>query len=431
MKYLFALTASICIVFASAQGAFSYNTGAVFGWPIPYFPGSGIFMVRDFSGVPFNKVKIKVYNIDGEEVNSGMYPGYPAIWNGRDRNGRRVDPGVYHIKIEAEEVATGLHGTKEITILAGGGSRGSFTRGGWVGAKYVGMGRGGEVLADDVYSIYWNPAGLTELRHTQVLTEKEIREKAEKGKIDDITDSDLIKFSEEEKGFTIQTGLSGTMLNFGTSAGFWGMAVNMPRGVLGMGVYMIYTGGIDRRDYNGVKTGNLGYLGSAAYLSYGVSLGVSSFGFSLKGLYEHIGNNGFAGCGLDVGAQVYVLPFLKVGLMVQDLGTGMYPLDSRYNLRQRYLFSYPTLRLGIALITNRNFTLSLSGIKKLDEKQFGYGVGARYDILKWASVFVGFHNLVFSAGVTVHIIQFDASYSFTMDTITIGFNHNVSATVLF
>lgn len=431
MKYLATLSFSIIIVIASARGAYPYSTGGVIAWPVPYTPGWGLFSVMDYSGVPFNKVRMKIYNIDGEEVNSGLFPGYPALWNGRNRNGRRVDPGVYHVKIEAEDVRTGLHGTKTLPVLAGGGSSGSFSRGGWVGTKYIGMGRSGEVIADDVYSIYWNPAGLTELRHTKLVTEKEIREKAEKGKVDQITDADLVKFSEEDKSFSIQTGVSGSMLSFGAKAGFWGMAVNLPRGVLGMGVYLVYSGGIDRRDYNGVKTGNLDYLATAAYLSYGVSLGVSSFGVSVKGLYERVGNTRFIGCGADVGTQVYVLPFLKVGLMVQDLGTGMYPMDRRYDVRQRYVFSYPTLRLGIAIITNRNFTLTASGIKKLDEKRFGYSVGAQYDIMKWASVYIGIRDLVFSAGLTFHIVQFDIGYSFTMDTITLGFNHNLSATVMF
>jgi hypothetical protein len=384
-----------------------------------------------FGGALFNKVKVKIYSIDGEEVSSGMWPGYPAYFCGRDSNGDRLDPGVYTMKLDASNILTGLHGTKTVTLLAGGGSSGSFTRGGWVGARYIAMGRNGEVTANDVFSIYWNPAGLTELRHTQLITEKEIKEKAEKGKVADITESDLIRFSEEEKHFSVQIGVSGTMLPFGNNTGFVGMVVNLPKGVLGLGVYSIYSGDIPRRDYNGVITGDLNYIGTGVYLSYGVSLGVSSFGFSVKGLYEKIGNNSFMGCGVDVGTQVYVLPFLKVGLMLQDLGTGMYPLDRGYNIKQRYNFAYPTLRLGIAVITNRNFTLAVSGIKKLDQKTFGYSVGAQYDIMKWASVYIGMQNLVFSAGLTFHIVQLDVSYAFTMDTINKGFNHNFSAAVLF
>ena len=117
--------------------------------------------------------------------------------------------------------------------------------------------------------------------------------------------------------------------------------------------------------------------------------------------------------------------------MVQDLGAGMYPVEERHGVRKTYDLGYPTLRLGIALITNRNFTLSVSGIKKLEQKTFGYSVGAQYDIVKWASIFIGMQDLVFSAGVTFHVRQFDVSYAFTMDTIDHGFNHVVSMQLLF
>ena len=100
----------------------------------------------------------------------------------------------------------------------------------------------------------------------------------------------------------------------------------MPVGVFGIGSYTIFSGAIDRRDYNGVKTGELTYAATACYLSYGVSLGVTSFGFSAKGLCEKLGNTTMSGAALDIGTQVYLLPFLKIGLMVQDLGTGMYPV---------------------------------------------------------------------------------------------------------
>ncbi|OHD68717.1 MAG: hypothetical protein A2W19_12970 [Spirochaetes bacterium RBG_16_49_21] len=431
MKYALSASLTICFLILCIQESHAYRTNGVIVYPVPYYPGKGVFQAVDLSGTTFNKVKMKIYNIEGEQVFSGVYPGYPVIWNGRNDSGERADPGMYTVKIEADNIFTGLHAEKTVSILTNGGSRGTFTRGGWIGAKYIAMGKSGEVIADDVYSIYWNPAGLTELRHTQLLTAKEIKEKAEKGKVQDITERDLIKFSEEEKSFSVQFGVTGSVLAFGSNTGFAGMAINLPKGVLGVGLYTIYSGGIDRRDFNGYKTGELQYVGSALYLSYGVSLGISSFGFSLKGLYEKIGNNRFMGAGADVGTQVYVLPFLKVGLMIQDLGSGMYPLETSYGTPHRYNFTYPTLRLGIAIITNRNFTLSVSGIKKLDEEKFGYSIGAQYDIVKWASVYIGMQNLVFSAGLTFHVVQFDVSYAFTMDTVNKGFNHIVSASVMF
>lgn len=443
MNKIISIVVALGCCMASASTAYAYHSNGVVVWPIPYFPGNGVLQVTDIQavalaamgypgGAVFNKVKMKVYSIDGEEVNSGIYPGYPAVWNGRDRSGNRADPGMYIVKVEAEDIRSGLHATRTTRILAGGRSRGTFTRNGWVGARYVAMGRNGEVTADDVFSIYWNPAGLTELRHTQISTEKEIREKAKKGNVNDISEGELIRFSEGEKSFSVQMALSGSMLTYGSNTAFFGMAINLPTGVLGLGSYTIFTRSFDRRDYNGCKTGTIGYLATAGYISYGVSLGVTSLGFSLKGLYEKIGNDYYLGCGADIGTQVYLLPFLKVGLMVQDLGTGMYPMVKRQGLDQKYAFAYPTLRLGLAIITNRNFTLAVSGIKKLDQKNFGYSVGAQYDIMKWASVNIGLQNLVFSAGLTFHVVQFDISYAFTMDTVNKGnFNHIASVKVMF
>ena len=313
---------------------------------------------------------------------------------------------------------------------SGSGSRASYTRGGWVGAEYVAMGRTAEVMCDDVFSIYWNPAGLAGLDFTRVTAEEEITESG-KGRADVISESDLIRFSGEEKSFAVQAGLSGATIDAARNAAFVGLAINMPRGVFGLGACSAFSTWADRRDYNGAKTGGLTNAGTACYLSYGVSLGVASLGFSVKGLWEKQGNNNYIGGGLDVGTQVYVLPFLKVGFVAQDLGTGYYPVEDRLGLHKTYDLTYPTLRLGIALITNRGFTLSVSGIKHLEEKTFSYGVGVRYDIMKYISVFLGMQDLTFSTGVAVHVMQVDVSYAFTIDTIKHGYNNVVSMQALF
>ncbi len=94
------------------------------------------------------------------------------------------------------------------------GSRAVFTRSGWVGARYIAMGKAAEAIADDVYAIYWNPAGLVDLRDRQTLSPDEIREKARKGDIKGISEQDLIRFSDE--GNTrpfVQAGVSASMLD--------------------------------------------------------------------------------------------------------------------------------------------------------------------------------------------------------------------------
>ena len=179
------------------------------------------------------------------------------------------------------------------------GSRASFTRGGWVGAGYVGMGKAGEIITNDVFSIYWNPAGLSELKGKKQLTEKEIRDKASKGKAGDISESDLIRFTDDsaEKS-VVQVGASAGKLDIERDVGFSGIAFSFLNGVLGMGIYSIQSKGIEERDASGnLLSTNLKYSGSTAFLSYGWSSGISSIGLSLKGLYEKIGDTEYAGEG--------------------------------------------------------------------------------------------------------------------------------------
>jgi hypothetical protein len=108
------LVAVLCLV---AVAAHSYNMAAVVAYPVPYNPRYGVLTIEDKSGVAFNKIRIHIYDVNGHDVYSGMFPGYPAIWNGRTQTGRMVGPGMYIIKVEAENVLTGLYGKKMIRIL--------------------------------------------------------------------------------------------------------------------------------------------------------------------------------------------------------------------------------------------------------------------------------------------------------------------------
>jgi hypothetical protein len=114
-KYItITLVIMLCLV---ALAAYSYNMIALVAYPVPYNPRFGVLKIEDRSGVPFNKIRIHIYDVNGHDVYSGMFPGYPAIWNGRAQTGRMVSPGMYIIKVEAENVLTGLYGKKMLRII--------------------------------------------------------------------------------------------------------------------------------------------------------------------------------------------------------------------------------------------------------------------------------------------------------------------------
>lgn len=312
------------------------------------------------------------------------------------------------------------------------GSRGSYTRGGWAGAKYAASGMTGEVMADDVFSIYWNPAGLSELRLKKKLDESQVTEKAKEGKVDEITEEDLLNFSENgnEKLF-LNIGASFTKLDIERNAGFAGVAFNFFKGVLGAGLYSIYSQDIETRQSNTPEpTGYQNYSGSVGFLSYAMQWNIMSVGISFKGYYEAIGKSTYSGCGADAGVQVFILPFIKVGVMVRD-GVGfLKPYDAPES-ENRYDFFKPQITTGMAFLTDSGIKISFSGSKKLEQTDFNYGVGVEYAISKYLILDTGLCDNFFSAGFTIKLLNMDVSYAINFDRIDMGYNNTISVAVIF
>jgi hypothetical protein len=311
------------------------------------------------------------------------------------------------------------------------GSRGSYTRGGWAGARYAATGMTGEVLADDIFSIYWNPAGLTELRVKKKLTESQITEKAKLGQVDDITEDDLLNFSETGASrIFFNIGASYTKLDYDRNAGFAGCAFNFFKGVVGTGLYSITSSDIETRDDAGLLTGKADYSGSAGFLSYAMQWNVVSIGISAKGYYETIGESTYSGAGADAGFQIFLLPFLKLGVMVRDAGGFIKPQDAP-DSENRYDFFQPQIKVGMAFFTDTGVKIAFSGSKKLEQSDFEFGGGVEYSLTRYLMVNTGIYDDYFSAGFTLKLLGMDVSYAINFDKIDYGYNNTVSLAVLF
>lgn len=311
------------------------------------------------------------------------------------------------------------------------GSRGSYTRGGWAGARYTASGMSGEVLADDIFSIYWNPAGLTELRAKKKLTESQIAEKAKQGKVDQITEEDLLNFSESESSqLFFNIGASYTNLDIDRDAGFAGCAFNLFKGIIGAGLYSITSTGIETRDDNGILTGSAKYSGSVGFISYAQQWNIFSFGLSAKGYYENIGKSTYSGAGADAGLQIFILPFLKCGVMVRD-AVGFLKPQNAPDSEKRYDFFKPQIKTGFAFLTNAGVKISISGSKKLEQPGYEYGAGIEYEVSKFLTVNTGIFDNFFSAGFTLRLLNMDVAYAINFDKIDYGYNNTVSMALLF
>lgn len=312
------------------------------------------------------------------------------------------------------------------------GSRASFTRSGWVGSRYIAMGKAAEAIADDVYAIYWNPAGLVDLGEQQTLSPDDIREKVQKGDVKGISEQDLIRFSDEgDTRSFVQAGVSAALLDVEREAGFAGIAFGLGKGVMGCGLYLIQSRGIEGRDDSGNYTGDLDYVASTGFLSYGFNTGLASMGLSLKGMQERIGESTYYGAAADFGANVDVLPFLRLSFVIQDIGQTMQGDESEEEMKRRYDFGYPSLKVSAALTNrNRDFTLAVSGVKKIEQEKYELNGGIQYNVSGALSLHMGLNEANFAAGLSIHLLGMNIGYAFSVDNIDYGYNNIVSLSLV-
>ncbi|HQE60219.1 MAG TPA: hypothetical protein PLA54_13605, partial [Spirochaetota bacterium] len=93
------------------------------------------------------------------------------------------------------------------------GVRGAFTRNCFIGSEYIASGRSCESYSDDVYSVYWNPAGLISIYNKKNLTADEIRKKADKGEIEDISEDDIRKMDDNSRKGFLQLGFTASSID--------------------------------------------------------------------------------------------------------------------------------------------------------------------------------------------------------------------------
>ncbi len=98
----------------------AFDLSSVIVYPVPLNPYKHSLTIDDQpKGLPATlKVKIEIFDINGDPVFSGNYMSLREIkWNGRNNNGKMVKPGLYIIKISAEDLSTGAFAHRIIRIL--------------------------------------------------------------------------------------------------------------------------------------------------------------------------------------------------------------------------------------------------------------------------------------------------------------------------
>ncbi|MBN2402855.1 MAG: T9SS type A sorting domain-containing protein [Spirochaetes bacterium] len=106
----------ICIICLTTS-IFPFDAGSVIAYPVPFNPNiHGTLRIDIPAGI--DKEKIEIFDINGDSVFTREYSSLTTImWNGRNKDGKLVNPGLYIIKITLENTSTGQYGRKIIRIL--------------------------------------------------------------------------------------------------------------------------------------------------------------------------------------------------------------------------------------------------------------------------------------------------------------------------
>ncbi len=308
----------------------------------------------------------------------------------------------------------------------------SYTRINQIGAEYVAMGCAGEAVTEDIFSIYWNPAGLVSMANKKLSAEESVRDKAKSGDIEQITEDELKNFNKPAKKKFFVFGSSASLLSVERELVFSGIAFNMNHNVFAAGASAVYSDEIQKRDSSGKLKGETQYAGMTGYLSFGYYMKTTSIGLSIKPLYEIIDDMRYAGGSADIGIKTELFKLVKLGFVFQDIGIGLYPLDSDENINQKYERGSPLIRIGIAISPqNSNFTAASSVIKKLETDTMELNFGVNYFLTDWFAVSTGFNDNSFTVGCKTVFSLFEIAYALAYDNIDGEYNNTVSIMMVF
>lgn len=130
---------------------------------------------------------------------------------------------------------------------------------------------------------------------------------------------------------------------------------------------------------------------------------------------------------MDIGVITEVIPFLKVGFVIQDIGTGLYPTKEYDNIVKEYDFGSPSIKISSAIVSRaNNVTIAFSGIKKIEQDDYEYNIGFELQVYKSLSVYLGLNDSLFTTGCTIGIGDCTVGYAFSYDSVDLGYNNFIS-----
>ncbi len=251
-----------------------------------------------------------------------------------------------------------------------------------VGARACGMGEAFCAVADDIYTIYYNPAGLTQLTHKQM----------------SFMHNEWLKDLHHE---------------------FLAYATPVESGVFGVSLTCLGVDDLKGRDENGNLTGKFGAKDLAFEVAYGLMANTDlSIGAALKFIREKIESEQASALAIDIGF-LYHDPLLKnfnSAFVIQNIGTKLKFINKRENLPiiykagisckmldDRLILSVdltkpsdnvPRINLGTEYLRTPNLALRCGYNSKNDlDDGFSFGVGFKFNLFQLDYAYIPYGNL--------------------------------------
>ena len=237
-----------------------------------------------------------------------------------------------------------------------------------IGARAVAMGEAFTGIADDVTSIYWNPAGLGQVNNVQIL-------------------------------LMHNQWFQNVIYNYGAGS------LPILKGTLGLSVAYVSYGSMDKLDESGVKQGDFTAYDLNLGAAYGMKLLDSLLiGAGLKMPMTVIDNESQLSFALDLGC-LYKTPgleMLQIGLMVMNVGTKLGEATQPSQIK-----------LGLGLIDAvKGLKAGLDVSKYIFEDSLQINLGAEYLIMNTLTPRIGYKITTAETGLDSGLVGLTAGLGF-------------------
>ncbi len=224
-----------------------------------------------------------------------------------------------------------------------------------IGARPIGMGGTYAGIADDVNTIYWNPAGLAQITGKELMAQH------------------IVWFQEVNYEYLAYAQPMGKI------------------GAFGLSVSYLYMGGIEKRTSDTpAPDSTFGAWDGALTLAYGKKLSKNLLlGGNLKYIYRTIDDKMAQGGAVDLGALYRFTNKLQVALVAQNLGTPMkfidqgdpLPLNIKLGVGYKLLKDKLTLGLDVNYPIDNNLNANIGAEYNLKFGNFSFPLRVGYKTL--------------------------------------------------